>query len=368
MQNSYFQNLNYTLGNEDTRLELDIVKEAPSHVVSVCGSGSRVIPFLAKRPAMMTVVDVSPVQLALLKLRIAIIRQCSHEEFSRFWGFPFHTPYSPEERKKLFERLPLDSVEAQLLMPFFEQVQWNSILLEGRWEKTFGSLSRIIRATLGAETLDRFLSITDPAEHFEFVKKQFPHWRWKGVLALVSNARAFNMLLYGGQFPRKNIHQNYLKFYIEAFHRLFAQGPAQNNFFLQLCFLGQLKYAQGVSTEAEPDVFARCKETLAHTQWNFVQGDLVETLSQSKSKLLPVDFVSLSDVPSYFKPPIEQNFLQEIRSSLAPEGLVVTRNYLRIPEHLNTQGYREITSQYTSVIQNERMQMYDVHIYQKDGV
>ena len=50
MSQPYFNQLNYTLGNEDTSLELAILPERVGHVFSVAGSGGRVVPLLAKFP------------------------------------------------------------------------------------------------------------------------------------------------------------------------------------------------------------------------------------------------------------------------------------------------------------------------------
>lgn len=365
MKDGYFQNLNYTLGNEDTRLEFDVLPARCSHIVSVCGSGGRVLPLLARNPARITVVDISPVQLSLLRLRVAVLTEDSVEDYLRFWGFPASdgiTALSPAERKTRFSGLALTKDDRETLAPYFERAEWRSLLLEGRWEKTFRTLSKIVRRVLGAEWVDRFFAIENEVDHLRFMDSEFPALRWRLVLALLSNAAVFNVLLYRGSFPEKNIPQTYLRFYLEAFDRLFAQGPARRNYFLQLCFLGELRHAEGLPAEADPALLRAAKDGVRGTEWEFVRGDVLDTIASARE---PVGFVSLSDVPSYFKPPIEQSFLAKIRPGLAKKGKVVTRNYLRVPVGLDTTGYSETTADFRAAIGRERLQMYDVHVYEK---
>jgi S-adenosylmethionine-diacylglycerol 3-amino-3-carboxypropyl transferase len=45
MAQKYFTGLNYTLGNEDTSVEIGLVaKFKPKSIFSVCGSGGRALP------------------------------------------------------------------------------------------------------------------------------------------------------------------------------------------------------------------------------------------------------------------------------------------------------------------------------------
>ena len=361
----YFQNLNYTVGNEDTKLEFDALPSNASHVVSIAGSGSRILPFLAKAPREITAVDISPLQLSLLKLRLTSMQACSYAEYLSFWGFPQLAEaevLSPNSRKNLFYSLPLEAGDRKALIPSFENSGWDSILLEGRWEKTFVTLSKIVRLVLGEKWIEQFFEVNDEAEYARWMENKFPHLRWKLILTLVANSKVFNALLYRGNFPGKNISQGYLEFYLSAFSRLFAQGPAQRNYFLQLCFFGKLKYATGLPFDAEEGIFHQAKQNVGKIKFNFVSGDLVQHLGQLSN---PSDFVSLSDVPSYFKGDLEKNFMQKIRPGLSMGAKVVLRNYLRIPESLDLSGYREVTKNYEGEIARERFQMYDIHFYEK---
>ncbi|NBW81737.1 DUF3419 family protein, partial [bacterium] len=77
MSSAYFNTLNYSLANEDTALELGILPEQRRHVLSVAGSGARVLPLFAKSPQRLTCVDLSQEQLFLTELRIESARVLS---------------------------------------------------------------------------------------------------------------------------------------------------------------------------------------------------------------------------------------------------------------------------------------------------
>src|SRR3990167_8661273 len=106
MPKTYFDSLNYTLGNEDPTLELSIMPKNIDHVFAVAGSGSRVTPLFSKSPSYVTCVDSSIEQLSLAELRIASVKGLDHMKFLGFWGYPFEN-MSAKERSGIFERLHL---------------------------------------------------------------------------------------------------------------------------------------------------------------------------------------------------------------------------------------------------------------------
>ena len=70
------------------------------------------------------------------------------------------------------------------------------------------------------------------------------------------------------------------------------------------------------------------KESLNTCQVFYHQNDLLSEITNQDN----LDFISLSDVPSYFSGQTEKEFIQNLKPSLSDDALVVNRNYLRIPE------------------------------------
>jgi S-adenosylmethionine-diacylglycerol 3-amino-3-carboxypropyl transferase len=92
----------------------------------------------------------------------------------------------------------------------------------------------------------------------------------------------------------------------------------------------------------------------------YLKEDFVSYLSKG---LKQYDFLSLSDVPSYFQGQLEKDYMQKIRPGLAPGAIIVTRYYLRKSD-CDLNGYLDITDSHIKLVELEKVQMYDIRIYQ----
>lgn len=358
-EKKYFTGLNYTLGNEDTTVEIKLVQAyRPKAVFAVCGSGGRSLPLAENGVEDLALSDLSLEQLYLAKLRMVTYRELQYEEFLLFWGyFPYAENNFFESRKKIFERLSLDKDVRDYFDNIFKDNNFTSILYTGKWEKTFQVLAKITRAIMGRD-YDRILRFDSLKAQQDYYKNEFPMTRWKTVLFLVGNKTMFNALLYKGNFIEKNIPENHFQFYRNAFERLFTKSLAQKSFFVNLCFYGKIQSLQGVPVEAGKDSFERIKNFKG--QIHYLNQDMLLHLKSGDRKY---DFLSLSDVPSYFKGDLERNFMQMIRPGLNPGAIVINRYYLRIPE-CDLSGFTEITGKHQNIIEEELVQMYTIKIYQ----
>ncbi|MDO9183594.1 MAG: DUF3419 family protein, partial [Bacteriovorax sp.] len=181
--------------------------------------------------------------------------------------------------------------------------------------------------------------------------------RWKIVLLILGNKALFNALLYKGDFIEKNVSESHYDYYFNAFNRLFTRDLAQKSFFLHLCFYGKINSLMGVPREASEKIHQKIANS--KTVVNYISEDLISHL---KSGINTYDFLSLSDVPSYFKGDLEINFMQMIRPSLAPGAIVVNRYYLR-KSNCNLEGFQDVTETHRLIIDLEKVQMYDICIY-----
>src|SRR3989338_1180287 len=111
MKKNYFDSLNYTIGNEDTMLELEILPEEAQHVFAVAGSGSRIIPLLVKNPRFITCIDSSKEQLSITELRIATLRELNYDDFLTFWGYHSKN-ITTNKRKSIFDNLVISHFPA----------------------------------------------------------------------------------------------------------------------------------------------------------------------------------------------------------------------------------------------------------------
>jgi S-adenosylmethionine-diacylglycerol 3-amino-3-carboxypropyl transferase len=361
MSKAYFTRaLNYTLANEDTAMELAMLPKNVGHILSVAGSGGRVLPLLSRQPKQVTCVDISREQLYLTELRIESARALTHDEFLSFWGYP-PKGAEPEERRELYSKIRLSSDADRFIRGLFDSQSWQSVLYLGKWERTFSRLSRINQKMTGLSGRRLFECLT-LGEQKEYLKSGFPKRAWSAVVFLLGNAGIFNALLYKGHFPKKNLDDSFYGFYSKTFDRLFQQAPARESYFLQLLFFGKVIFSEGCPVECQPKVFKQAKEALANAEIRYECGDLLEKI---KAASKPIDFLSFSDVPSYFTGESERNFMQQVRPQLASGGLTVNRNYLHIPEQTDLSGFRSLTEKFQSVIDVEKVGVYVVDVQQK---
>lgn len=351
---AYFDNkLNYSLGDEDTNLEYQILAEECSHVVSVAGSGGRVLPLLAKNPKQMTCIDISKLQLCLTELRIIALKQLDYDDFLGFLGYPPFC-YTNDKREKIFSYLKLSEKTKLTLNEYFQKNKWVPIIYMGHFEKMLVFFSKLIRAfTLNKIQNIFFFNGLDEQRQY-FASAQFPRKGWKLAVQLLGNTTSLNGLLYKGAFPIKNLPNSYAEIYLDIFERIFTKIPAKKSFFLQLLLLGSILYPEGNPIEANENIFYAARKNINNVEISYQNNDV---LSVIRSTQKPVDFLSLSDVPSFFSNSLELSFLQDIRSNLAEQAKIVFRGHMRIAQPL-MQGYKNITEQYKTLISQETTQLW----------
>ena len=363
MSKTYFSSsLNYTLANEDARIEYELLPEGVSHAMTVAGSGSRVVPLLAKNPEILSCVDLVPIQLHLTQMRIEALRKLSHEEYLGLLGYPGGVQeVTAKMRREWFESLDLTEQARADLRGVFEEIKWKPLLYLGKWENTFRKLNRVNRL-LTREAGRRIFECKTLEDQRQYLHQHFPKRAWSAVLVLVANSAVFNALLYKGEFPKKNTPGSMLSFYTHNFANLLENTLARENFFLQLCFFGELKFPEGNPPECDPRIFAQAKAALIDVEVRYCQASIIDQVRLATEK---VDFVSLSNVPSYFTGDLEREFLQDIKPGLASNGRVVLRHYLHVPEATNRHGYRSLSSgnaDFQKLFASEKVGMYDIEL------
>lgn len=361
MSNTFFSDLNYTLANEDTRFEMSVIRPNLRHALSVAGSGARVLPLFASKPQKMTCVDLSSQQLLLTELRIESCRTLSLEDYLSFWGYP-PMPENPKLRRDLFLQLNLSDECRRSFFALFESNNWNSILYAGKWERTFKRISGICQSVLG-DVVHEMFETEDFGQHLVYMEMQFPHLKWLFLVLLIGNSSFFNALLYKGSFPQKNVKESHFSYYRTAYQRIFDRFLPRDNFFLQMTLLGELKHESGNPIECTRTVFDAVKAGIQSAEIEYTQGNIVEIIE--KRIQIPIDFVSLSDVPSYFDNDTAQRFLVRLSHGLADGAHVVARYYLREIRDALLGGFVDDSTQYADAFATEMTQMYRMSVFRK---
>ncbi len=366
MTQKYFSQLNYTLGNEDTAIDIEIVRRLKSEsIFNVAGCGSRSFPLLANDSIKhLSMGDVSPYQLALCRLREALYKECNFQEFLLFFDFPpYHGQDNRRKRKEIFTRLILNESDRSFFRGLFNEINWGSLLYLGKWEKTFQKLSLALQTLLGKEkeTLFNFDYVDEQRNYFF---NRFPQKKWKALLFVLGNKSVFNALLYKGDFIKKNVPGTHFQYYKESFENLFANNLARESFFAHLCFFGKIIHSDGNPIEAVEENFLKVKESLQSVvKPNYIEGNLLEKLSED-FYTESFDYLGLSDVPSYLSGPDEKNLLNNLNQCLKKGGVICLRNYLRVPE-TKTGGFEDITGEFSDLFLYEKVGVYRFQLFKK---
>lgn len=348
MSNQYFNKLNYTMANEDTSYEVSLIGELHSkNILSVGGSGSRCLPFLALDIESLSIVDVSKEQILLIKFKLETIKQLTRKDAIELW-----TTKNLATRKSMASRLVLGP---ELIS--FSQFILNSpipLLYQGSWEQAFITFSKLTRFFFGHRKINELFITKDRKQ---FIQKEFDGFKWKSLLKIVGNRAMFNSLLYKGHFIKKNSSLTYFEYYYQAFKRLFLLD-IKHSHFLQICFFGEVKYQEGLPIEFSEELFDRIKNSEVKPQY-FLGSAFDQNYDQE------FDFVSLSDVPSYLSGELERNYIQTLSKNVKQNGIIVNRFYLRKTENTNLEGFSECSNLFSHYAEKELVQMYEIQVLKK---
>lgn len=364
-KNNYFtSDLNYSLGNEDSKFEYSM-SEAGSVIGAVAASGSRIIPLLAKNPKQIVFFDISHSQILLCKFRLSALMQLSYEDYMKLFGLSEFNesssmPLVSEESIDVFSNLEIDNEVRSYLKNFY--VKDNVVIAyQGRWEKTFHKISKMFSVIVGKNNLNKIKNANSIADQKLFLNRIFFRFRFKLAVLLLGNANLFKAILYRNDFPKKNDRRSYFEIYNTMLTNLLNRYRIRDCYFLNIIFLGKVSYYSALPFEYDRGMFELAKKNLQETKVEFLEGNLLEKIPDLGQKF---DYLFLSDVPSYFTGEIERNYIQILKNSLNPDGLIVSRYYLRSSDAL-LDGMKDVSKLYLAQIENEASQVYNIKVYKR---
>lgn len=149
-------------------------------LVSICSAGDNALAMLTLDPAKVVVVDLSPAQIACLRLRIGAYRALTHPEFLELTG----SRPSTNRRALLNRALALTDADTtafwQTLAP---QVERYGIGGVGKFERYFRIFrTRLLPFVHSRKTLASVFTPRDPQAREIFFNTRFNTWRWRLLL------------------------------------------------------------------------------------------------------------------------------------------------------------------------------------------
>lgn len=346
MADKYFNKLNYSLMNEDIRVERYAVDQTQAKsILSVAGSGYRSFNLINDRTESLTLIDMSTDQIQYAKAKLKTILELSKEEYYQFWGYMNATR---DFRVNIHDKLKLN---IDHLVNFNSEVPPT---YQGNWEKTFLIFNKVVSKVLGQKHLRQFASFEKLEDQIDFYNKYFKKKLWKLVVFILGNRAMFNALLYKGNFVKKNISDSYLSFYDKRYYELFHKKLLRENFFIQLVFFGKLIDSRAYPVLIQPENYDKTCGLLKDKEIHFEVGSIFD---HRKS----YDFISLSNVPSYLVNELERDYLKIMEKLLNPNGVLFERHYLRVPE-VGLHALKEIPFDFYDI---DVVNMYQFKQYQK---
>jgi S-adenosylmethionine-diacylglycerol 3-amino-3-carboxypropyl transferase len=151
-------------------------------LVSICSAGDNALAMLTLDPAKVVVVDLSPAQIACLKLRIGAFQSLTHPEFLELMGA---RPSAQRDRLLARATRDLDPETRRFWQALEQDVVRHGAGGVGKFERYFRIFrTRLLPFVHSRKTIsDIFISRPKP-EREDFLRTRFNTWRWRLLLNL----------------------------------------------------------------------------------------------------------------------------------------------------------------------------------------
>lgn len=149
-------------------------------LVSICSAGDNALAMLTLDPRKVVVVDLSPAQIACLKLRIGAFQNLTHPQFLALMGA------RPSDGRKALLAKALTGVDAETAAfwtGLADEVALHGAGGVGKFERYFRIFrTRLLPFVHSAKTIDATFVSRPKPERQAFLDTRFNTWRWKLLL------------------------------------------------------------------------------------------------------------------------------------------------------------------------------------------
>lgn len=206
---------------------LDIPKG--SKILSIASAGDNSFSLLLKEPELLVAVDVSDVQLFLVELKKACIKNLSHAETLRFLGFT-----AGDDRKALFESISRDLSPKALTYwrTHTGQIE-RGIIHQGKFERYFQLfVKKILPWIHSKKTVEGLFREKNAAQQQAFYHKTWNTWRWRLLFKVFFSRRVMGKFGRDPQFL-KQVSLNVSEYIFGSAERELSGTHAFRNFILR---------------------------------------------------------------------------------------------------------------------------------------
>lgn len=176
-----FDHIRYAQLWEDADVLTDALGDcAGGTLVSICSAGDNALAMLTLDPAKVVVVDLSPAQIACLKLRIGAFRSLTHSEFLELTGSRASTRRSALLARALQDTDPETHAFWTALAPDVDRYGIGGV---GKFERYFRIFrTRLLPFVHSRRTIDDVFTPRTPNARKVFFDARFDTFRWRLLL------------------------------------------------------------------------------------------------------------------------------------------------------------------------------------------
>ncbi|MGO9392977.1 DUF3419 family protein [Rhodoblastus sp.] len=178
-----FDLIRYAQAWEDADILCEAIGPRPGgSLLSICAAGDNALALLTLDPARVVAVDLSPPQLACLRIRIAAMRRLDHDAFLELLGV-----HPSARRERLFDSViaaldPSDQALWNQLRP--QALKWG-VAYVGKFERYFRIFRHwILPLVHSRATVEGVFAPRSPERRSAFYDACWNTWRWRLMLSL----------------------------------------------------------------------------------------------------------------------------------------------------------------------------------------
>jgi len=176
-EHAKFSMIRYAQCWEDVDILLSALNiKKGSKVLSIASAGDNSFAMLTQDPEKVYAIDLSPAQIACVKIRIAMYEILAHQEFLELMG-SIESTRRPDLYKKIRGKLDKETKEFWDALP--KEIE-NGIGTAGKFERYFRLFClKILPIIESKKNIDIALQAKPYQEREEFYEKVWNNWRWK---------------------------------------------------------------------------------------------------------------------------------------------------------------------------------------------
>jgi S-adenosylmethionine-diacylglycerol 3-amino-3-carboxypropyl transferase len=286
--------------------------------LSIASAGDNSLAMLALGAGRVIALDLNPVQLACLELRVAAYRELSHPELLELIGSRPST-----RRGDLYRRCrPLLSSDARAFWDVHSAEVEAGIGGAGKFERYFDLFrERIMPLVHSRSTIEQLLDGGDLATRERFYRAEWDTWRWRLLF------RVFFSRFVMGRLGRDPSFFRYVegsvadRILARTRHALTALNPADNPY-LQWILTG--RHTNALPFALRPENFEAIRANLDRLEWHCLP---LETFLEQEA-VASIDRFNLSDIFEYMSGENYHRLLERLVRSGRSGGRMVYWNML----------------------------------------